>query len=383
MNDEDLSFKISMMGPSRVGKTTMIASLLEGGKQMLIGTPVTMRAADNVTSRRIAETRQALLGAVHSGELRPQSLQNTSSPSHYLMEMDPGVEGAGVRFDCLDFPGGWLNPLSRGEAGEQQWHECEQFILDSSVLIVPVDAAVLMEAVRNEHRGAWPAILTIDSVEEIAGNWAAGRKLRDDEPALVLFCPVKCESYFADNGGWRDDSDELFKRFLDVYGDVIVRIKGECPRAVMEYIPIDTFGCVEIRSAEWVADPHELGGWRFEPAFVLRVDGTGGRPRIVTKGVDDVLAALCRQLMNARRAADKDALDVAQTHHQAAQAYATQREGMMRDMWLWATKQREKRHALASEAGRAAAEKRARLEAIDKVVADIAIRERDRRVRDL
>jgi len=324
-----------------------------------------------------------LLSAVYSGEFRPGSLANTNERSDYALLMDPGVEGAGIRFDWLDFPGGWLNPLTLEARDEQQWQECERFILDSSVLIVPVDAAVLMEAARNEHRGAWPSILTIDSVEEIAGQWASGRKLRADEPALVLFCPVKCETYFADNGGWRDDSDELFRRFLDVYGDVIARIKGECPSAVMEYIPLDTFGCVELRSAEWIRDSQEIGGWRFDPAFMLRGDGLGGKPRIRTKGVDDVLAALCRQLMNARRAADKDAVDAAEMHHRVAQRYATQREGLFRDMWLWATKQRERRQLLAEHAGRTADEKRARLEAIDKVVAEIAIRDRDRRVRDL
>lgn len=383
MNEEDLSFKISMIGPSRVGKTTMIASMLQGGQQMLVGTPVTMRAADGSTNRRIAETRQALLGAIHSGEFRPGSLQNTVARNNYSLLMDPGVEGAGIRFDCLDFPGGWLNPLSRTDASEQQWQECERFILDSSVLIVPVDATVLMEASRSEHRGAWPSILTIDSVEEIAGRWASGRKLRYEEPALVLFCPVKCESYFADNGGWRDESDELFKRFVDVYSEVIARIKGECPRALMEYIPIDTFGCVELRSAEWIRDQAEIGGWRFDPMFVLRSDGPGGKPRVHTKGVDDVLAALCRQLMSARRAADKEAVDAADLHERTAQAYATQREGLFKDLWLWATQQRENRKLLASAAGRAADEKRARLEAIDKIVAEVATRERDRRVREL
>ena len=251
------------------------------------------------------------------------------------------------------------------------------------MLIVPVDATVLMEAARTRT----PGCVAVDPHHGLGGGGrrplGVGPTAPDDEPALVLFCPVKCESYFADNGGWRDDSDELFKRFSDVYGDVIARIKGECPHAVLEYIPIDTLGCVELRSAEWIRTSDDISGWRFEPSFVIRSDGPGGKPQIRTKGVDDALAALCRQLMNARRAADKDALDAADLHHRSAQRYATQREGLFKDMWLWATKQREKREGIANKAGRAAAEKRARLEAIDKVVAEIAIRERDRRVRDL
>ena len=41
MSDE-LSFKVSMLGPTRVGKTSIIASMLQGGQQLLTGTPVTM-----------------------------------------------------------------------------------------------------------------------------------------------------------------------------------------------------------------------------------------------------------------------------------------------------------------------------------------------------
>ena len=119
MNEEDLSFKISMIGPSRVGKTTIIASVLQGGQQMLVGTPVTMRAADGPTDRRIAVTRQALLGAVYSGEFRLDSLENTIERNTYSLLLDPGVEGAGIRFDCLDFPGGWLDPAEPAGPGTQ------------------------------------------------------------------------------------------------------------------------------------------------------------------------------------------------------------------------------------------------------------------------
>ena len=45
-----------------------------------------------------------------------------------------------------------------------------------------------------------PRLLDVLAVEQVARNWAIERNLRPAEPALLVFCPVKCESYFTDNG---------------------------------------------------------------------------------------------------------------------------------------------------------------------------------------
>jgi hypothetical protein len=380
---DELSFKVSMLGPTRVGKTSIIASMLQGGQQLLTGTPVTMRSASTATDRRITQTRRALQGSLHAGEFKPDSLQSTNEPSEYSLMLDPGVDGAGVRFDLLDFPGGWLDPLMRPDDSQQAWENCRRFIDRSSVLIIPVDAAVLMEADRKEYRSAWPSILTMDEVQDVAAQWASTRKLRDTEPALVIFCPVKCEAYFADNGGFRDESDELFQRFTQAYGSVVAQIRAEYARVAQLYCPIDTLGWAELRSAIWAPDPREASGWRFEPTFTLRADALAGTAKLRTKGVDDLLAALCNQLMAARRAADAVTSDEANRTYVQAKATAERREGLLRDLWLWANRERARRKRVADEAGRDAREIRNRLEALDKIVSDIARRDRGHRVKDL
>ncbi len=384
MSGEELSFKVSMLGPTRVGKTSIIASMLQGGQQLLTGTPVTMRPADTATDRGITRTRRALQGSLHAGEFKPESLRSTSEPQYYSLLLDPGVDGAGVRFDLLDFPGEWLDPDLRPDEKQRDWEECLRFVEQSSVLIIPVDAAVLMEADRREYRRAWPSILAMDEVEDVAGRWASTRKIRaGEEPALVLFCPVKCEAYFADNGGWKDESDELHRRFLDVYGDVVARVRAEYQGAVELYCPVDTLGWVELLSAEWTPSGQEASGWRFEPTFTLRADALNGTAKLRTKGVDDVLAALCGQLLVARTASEAEVAASAATEHLLARAHAEREEGLFKDIWLWLTRERARRVELADQAGRAAVETRARLDALDKVVKDIAGRERGRRVRDL
>ena len=86
------------------------------------------------------------------------------------------------------------------------------------MLLVPVDAAVLMEATSPRTsarcRGSSPAARSAGRAK-----WLSERNGRPNEPALLLLCPVKCESYFADNGGRRDESEKLLSRVRKVYAD--------------------------------------------------------------------------------------------------------------------------------------------------------------------
>ena len=381
---EELPYKISMLGPTRVGKTSIVASLLHGGEQMLIGTSVTMSAGDPATERRIALTTQALQGALKAGAFQPESLRQTNEPQHFTLLLDPGVEGAGVRFDLLDFPGGWLNPITRPELREQEWRGCLRFIKESSVLIVPVDAAVLMEASLQEYRRAWPAILRISDVVKVAGDWAAARKVAgEDEPALLVFCPVKCESYFDDNGGRIDRSEELFRRFNDEYGVVVDRVRREYAGVDQLYCPVDTIGCVELRSAEWIPTTPEAGSWTFAPTFQLRPEALVGNATLQPKGVDDVLAALCRHLLEARHSAEKVSAQDADFVHDQARELADRSEGLFRDLVLWLTRERARRYETERQMGARAKEIRSRVDALDKAVRDIADRPFGRRVRGL
>ncbi|HEY0813937.1 MAG TPA: hypothetical protein VGE11_11720 [Pseudonocardia sp.] len=381
---EELPYKISMLGPTRVGKTSIVASMLHGGEQMLIGSSVTMSAGDPRTERLIALTVQGLQGALKAGAFQPESLRQTNEPQHFTLLLDSGVPGAAVRFDLLDFPGGWLNPITRPEGREQDWQECLRFIKESSVLIVPVDAGVLMEAALQEYKRAWPAILRIADVVKVAGDWAAGRKVAgEDEPALLVYCPVKCESYFDDNGGRIDRSEELFRRFHDEYGEVIDRVRREYGGVDQLYCPVDTIGCVELRSAEWIPAGVDEGSWRFAPTFQLRPEALNGNATLAPKGVDDVLAALCRHLMEARQAAEKLSAEGADSAHDQARELADRSEGIFRDLVLWLTRERARRHQAEWEAGARAKEVRGRVDALDKVVRDIADRPLGHRARGL
>src|SRR6476661_2044174 len=270
--DQDLVFRIGLVGPSRVGKTSLITALLRDSQRLLQGTPVSMRALGTATEKRIAQHRRELDGSLLAGEFTPGALRGTEEPFRFQLLLDSGVRGAGIRLELLDYPGGWLDPATRSHDRDGDWQSCQRFLQQCSVLLVPVDAAVLKE-----------------------------RTWRPDEPALLMLCPVKCESYFDDNGGRRDESEELLSRVRRVYADVIEAVPAEAPHVRVVYAPVDTIGCVEILHAEWTPDPREPSGMAFAAHYGVRWPA-----RQAVKGADDVLVALCKHLVAAQQRVESD-----------------------------------------------------------------------------
>ncbi|HEX6340246.1 hypothetical protein [Umezawaea sp.] len=320
-------FEIGLLGPSRVGKTSLVSSLFRDGQRLLKTSGVTIRANDRATEVKMRQQARALDSLVQSRRFTPGALAANHTTVSFELLLDPGsaedtAEETGIALRLLDFPGGWLDPANRSTAHEQAWSEVEGFIVRSSVLVVPVDATVLMEAVTAPQRGAVPLVLDTYDVGQVARRWARSRAERPDSPALVLFVPVKCESYFADNGGRHDRADELFDRFRSVYGDVLDAIAGEAEHTEMLYVPVDTLGCVERMSGRWV--PDEDTHLRFEGRFLVR-----SRPVLSIHGVEDVLIALCKTLLAARKTAEEQhVLATAEDAH-AARGLAERDRGLV------------------------------------------------------
>ena len=63
----ELVFRIGLVGPSRVGKTSLITALLRDSQRLLQGTPVSMRALGTATEKRIAQHRRELDGSLLAG----------------------------------------------------------------------------------------------------------------------------------------------------------------------------------------------------------------------------------------------------------------------------------------------------------------------------
>ena len=362
----ELVYKIAMVGPTRVGKTSLITAVLSDGQRLLQGSPVTIRPDGTSTERRIAQQHKQLAGALHAGEFNPGALRGTQEWFEFDLLLDPGVDGAGIRLKILDYPGEWLNPDTR-RGREPEWDYCKRFMREASVLLVPIDAAVLMEASLAAHRQAWPYILTTWEVQQVVMDWAAARARNPDEPALLMLCPVKCETYFDDNGGHRREDAELIERVRKVYAETIATV----PRhASIAYLPVDTIGCVELLDCEWPAGQDNSDSVEFSARYRVRA------PWVQTiKGADDVLFALCRQMMDVRHHAEHELASVTNRKAGEAARLAEQNRGFFGNCWMWLSGARDRRRLDAAHSAAQAEEARVREAALREVVVKLSKRE--------
>jgi hypothetical protein len=374
--DAELVFRIGLVGPSRVGKTSLITALLRDSQRLLQGTPVSLRPVGTATEKRIAQHRRELDGSLLAGEFTPGALRGTEEPFTFQLLLDSGVRGAGIRLELLDYPGGWLDPTTRPHHRDADWQACQRFLQQCSVLIVPVDAAVLMEPTSAAQLRAVPSILTTPEVGEVVRAWLKERNWRPDEPALLMICPVKCESYFDDNGGRRDESEELLARVRRVYADAIEAVPAEAPHVRVVYCPVDTIGCVEILHADWTPDAREPSGVAFRAHYGVRWPA-----RQAVKGADDVLVALCRHLVAARQRVESDVAAGKREAADRAREYAERDEGFIRNIWYQISGERARRAHQAIVSRHHAGEADARVSALSDVVADLARRDAGGRVR--
>jgi hypothetical protein len=292
MSDERTGYvKISMVGPSRVGKTSLITSILDNTQELLRGMPVSLNPAGRQTEKRIHDHRNEMRGSINAGEFNPGGLGGTQEPFYF--EFDLGVGEHVIRMGFLDFPGGWLN--ERAEQHEEAWHECRNWFRESQALIVPTDASVLMEWTLKKHKSAVPTLLAISEVEHVAIEWAKARNSDGQSPAVLVIAPVKCEAYFDDNGGRSNRSNELFSTVQQTYRQVIDAVKAEFNRGSSQlqivYAPVDTFGCVEFMKAHWRED-EAPGGFEFSADYRLR-----DNEQIRILGAKDIMSAICRNVL--------------------------------------------------------------------------------------
>ncbi|WP_061296007.1 hypothetical protein [Herbidospora cretacea] len=363
---QQVAFKVGLLGPSRVGKTSLITALFSEAQQLLAGSGVAMMPDGRATDDKIAANREQLQGDILAREFSPGSLAGNLEPFTFKFVLDPGVAGARIGIELLDFPGGWLDGRVRNSQSDADWESCRAFITQSTVLLVPVDAALLMETFEKQHIRLLPRFLTTAQVDEVVREWAVNRARRPHEPALIAFAPVKCEAYFNDNGGLRNQSHQLRKKFDSVYKDVVATVRANAPHAQLLYTPIDTIGCVEMVKAAWkqVDD-----AWTFDAMYHVRNDRTISR-----LGAKDLMTALCQQLIHGKRMMTADESEILRQRAVQARELAERSEGFFRDILMWLNRERQARNDAATRRDQESQEVERRLIALDDVLQRIANR---------
>jgi hypothetical protein len=235
-----------------------------------------------------------------------------------------------------------------------------------------------MEATTASHLRNVPTILGTPQVTDVVRSWLKRRNERPDEPALLMICPVKCESYFDDNGGRRDLSATLLQWVRRVYRQVIELAPNEAPdvrnmRTV--YAPVDTIGCVEILRADWLPEPGEPGELTFVAHYGVRPPGERS-----VKGTEDIMIALCRQLVAGRTRVEEREAGLRREQADTAQTFADRDEGFFRNIWFLISGERKLRATAARTSREEAIQAADRAKALRGIVESLARRPHSDRV---
>ncbi|WP_179989443.1 MULTISPECIES: hypothetical protein [unclassified Acinetobacter] len=308
----ELEYKISMLGPTRVGKTSLVASILGSTKEeVLAGTALNLKTLDLATEKKLSTHAKELKSSLNAGSFNSGAVAGTQEPTKFRFSLTDGANESLLNFTLLDFPGGWIDPTNRPEQRQNDWEECKKFIHSSSVVIIPVESPVLMEAIASKQQGAIEYNIHSEEIKEIITDWAKYRNHEHaNEPSTIIFAPVKCESYFTDNGftSNKDKSDDLKRLVEKYYAEVIESAQNEfehnqnSPLNII-YTAVDTIGCVEIINGQWDHDK-ESNFLRFSADYAIRKS-----PKINRKGGEDIFITLFKNLLKAQEIREKIQLD--------------------------------------------------------------------------
>jgi len=103
MIGKEFVFKIGIVGPSGVGKTSLMASILRS-QEIVPGMRVV--PSDKASAKRLAVLQQTLEQATQSDQHIPQAVQPTRKWITESVRIDTGVRGDGIDMAWLDYPWG-------------------------------------------------------------------------------------------------------------------------------------------------------------------------------------------------------------------------------------------------------------------------------------
>lgn len=278
-----LTWGVALLGPSRVGKTSLLTSLRVAGQAFFSGTPINVEPVNTTTAKAFDLNDNLMKAELSSRSFSPESLPGDSEEHRYGLSISPGgVDGYRVALEFRDYPGAWLT---------DQKERVHEILSECPAVLIPIDATLLMEAGR-EHSADMILGLALTELEEFLRKWAK-QKLIDPGPDQVILAPVKCESYFADNGGRRDQADALFRAVEHWYEPIVKAVKSEHPEARVLYAPVDTIGPIELLEVEWMTE----GLRRMKPSYRVRSDAHGRSLRRCVRGAEPILASLVGDLL--------------------------------------------------------------------------------------
>ena len=253
----NLKFKIGMIAPSGAGKTTLLNAIYYETRERLIGEGINIYHYDTEelhTTDAIKEAIANFKTCIAADNFATPDVGGDVDSTDYLFEITIGT-GPDMRTAIIafkDYPGGYVDSHDFDR-------EMADFIHQCSVILVPIASDYLMTWKTNQGKQdsfsmertklADKALNGVNVLPRIK-EWIAARKEYDSK-SFLIFVPVKCEAYFNDNEGLRDEHKTLMDAVKEYYH--LEELAGN-PEIRVEISAVDTYGIVEHQNMKIVEE---------------------------------------------------------------------------------------------------------------------------------
>lgn len=190
-------FKITMLGPGGVGKTSLLTAMYDRFDTTLDAMNLQF-VPDSETAATLTEKLGQLKSLTDEFEATG-GLERTEDTNSFRFGIGKPGEKSFLKLQFIDYPGEFMHSNSPKE--KRQW--VEESIAESVAVLVAIDAPVLMEG-----KGKWHELINRPTQIKILFQ----NVFQDlQSPKLVIFAPVKCEKYLRTEF----ESEKLIKRIRE------------------------------------------------------------------------------------------------------------------------------------------------------------------------
>lgn len=173
--------KITLLGPSAVGKTSLMTSMYEQFKTISLQGNVQLTPEEE--SQAILDKRlKELKSLTETFKVQPGSgIQGSAEVRSFIFDLSQKEKKPFMRLHFYDYPGGFISDKAR--ASERQF--VENLLSDAAAVVIAIDTPALMMS-----RGKFNEY--VNKPKQITEMFKEAYK-NINEPRLVIFAPVKCE----------------------------------------------------------------------------------------------------------------------------------------------------------------------------------------------
>lgn len=236
-----MKIDISMVAPSRVGKTSLLAAMYEYIKPAFNNTNCYIIPVDDTVSE-LQERKTELCGMFansHALEFKGGGIGASIARREYRFRIGKNGKQPDVEIAFVDLPGGLYTTKD-----PQKKEEINTQIRKSFATILPIDIAALFAEDGSIHQKVnQPGIITT-LYKSVLTDFKLGEK------KLVIIVPIKCEKYIQQPNG----EQKIFERILqdDDYQSLLSYLTSP---GLKNYIsiaicPVETVGGIHVVGVE-------------------------------------------------------------------------------------------------------------------------------------